>query len=154
MPALHWQSDEVFAAGDAMNDFRIRGMAHLRAIIEEGKSAIETYVRAGLPPDRKGLIAVYHPLLEYTGRFLEQVSDVAKLIAMEQQQTVFVVMTETRWRLLLFGFQTPDDRLENFGLEPGAEHIWYDDYEDGKFANDQFVGHYAPDGSWHVDSIS
>ena len=137
----------------------------MRQIMEEGESekAINIYVRSGLPPDRKGLIAVYHPLLEYTDGF-EQTSDfvasineTAKRIAMEQQQTVFVVMTECRWRLLVFGEPVTDPkRREDFGLEDGddEEHIWYDDYEDGKFANDQFVGHYDPDGTWHVDSIS
>ena len=131
----------------------------MRQIMEEGESekAINIYVRSGLPPDRKGLIAVFHPLLEYTGNFLEHINDVAKTIAMEQQQTVFVVMTECRWRLLVFGEPVTDPkRREDFGLEDDddEEHIWFDDHPGGEFANDQFVGHYDPDGSWHVDSIS
>lgn len=138
-----------------MNDFRIRDMEHLRDVLEEGgNEALRTYVRGDLPPDRRGLIAVYHPLLEYTGDFLEHINEVAKWIARSQGRRVFVVMTESRWRLLLFGFETPPERRENFILEECDEHIWYDDYEDGKFANDQFVGHYDPDGSWYVDSIS
>lgn len=74
---------------------------------------------------------------------------------MERKQTVFVVMTEQRWRMLFFGFKLTDpNHRADFGLELGEEKIWYDDYPDGKYANDQFVGHYDPDGSWHIDSVS
>jgi hypothetical protein len=142
-----------------MNNYRIRDIAHARQIIEEGESekAINVYVRDNLPPDRKGLIAVYHPLIEYTGDFLDHIHRAAEAIAMEHKRPVFMVMTETRWRLILFGEPVTDQkRREDFGLEnwDDEEHIWYDSYENGEYANDQFVGHYDPDGSWHVDSVS
>ena len=139
-----------------VNNYRIRDYDHSVELIKanikddpEGgiDAALKLYVRDSLPPDREGLIAVIHPFVEYSNEFICQIHGVAKAIAMAEGRPVFFVMTESRWRLLLLG----EVRVSE---ETGEEFPWHDDEEGGEFANDQFVGHYDPDGSWHVDSIS
>ena len=139
-----------------VNNYRIRDYEHSVALIKQNikadpeggiDAALKLYARDSLPPDREGLIAVIHPLIEYHGEFIRQIHEVAQTIAMEEKRPVFFVMTESRWRLLLLG----EVRVSE---ETGEEFPWYDDEENGRFANDQFSGHYDPDGSWHVDSIS
>ena len=143
---------EVYSPLRMDGDFRTKGSGHLREILKEGgKELLNRYTFSGLPPDRKGLIAVFHPLMEYTGEFLGHMHEVMKLIAMYKKRTVFFVMDDQKWRLVLFGYVITDPKIleEDFGLEPGITRIWYDQY-----ANDQFISHYDPDGSYHVDGVS
>lgn len=107
------------------------------------------YARGPFPSDRKGLIAVMHPLF-----MVDQPSEFdwhkkAELIAKKTGQKVFVVMTEARWHLMLFSIKA---------MEDGDEYDWYDDHEtDGQkrvYANDQYIAHYDPDGTFHFDGAS
>ena len=131
-----------------LNDYRIKDGAHVTSIIEKhnGSTApLYKYVFSGLPPDRKGLIAAVHPLFNYTEGFRTQLADSAKVIAVDRKQPVFIVQTEDHWLLILFGEEREPTKDNEFTT-------WYDD--GGESASDQFIGHYDPNGTWHLDSAS
>ncbi len=120
------------------SDAEMKALQDRRNVLEE------------FPPDREGLIAVLHPWFDETEEHRERLYAVIKSIAMATGRHVFYVMTESRWRLVLFGidYGQPEDEDE----EPRG--LWYDQTENGHDANDQFISHYDPDGTYHLDGAS
>jgi hypothetical protein len=124
------------------------------------------YAMGGWPTDRRGLLAAIHPALvpldeEYSraqwahihergpdpekdGRLLAlsehyPPSDMAKAFAVRLKRRVYVVTTEQRWHLLVLALDDGD----------------YDDQRPGgKYANDQAIAYYDPDGSYHFVGCS
>lgn len=139
-----------------MKDYRIDTQEKFRALLEaaerkdpdaQGWRALEGYVRGPLPLDRRGLIAAFHDLFQYTEDQVPPINALACSIAITTKQTVFIVQTTTRWTLLLF--QIVIDRPESEGPS-----LWYDEEENGKYANDQYIAHVDPDGTFHIDGLS
>lgn len=148
-----------------MKDYRVdyRNEAQFRAVIEENHakgapSHFHGYVRGGLPADRKGLIVILHDLIMVQGGtafWNEMAADVAR----QTGQRVYIIMTEQRWHMMLFGIVVPVDAKE----PEGETHLWYDEYEvmevaagvrKRTYANDQFIAHYDPDGTYGFDGAS
>jgi len=120
-----------------MNDYR-ENENRLRELLEEAGRAgrvvdlywEEGYVRAGWPPDRKGLIAAFHAQCMIDDN--DRIANMAKAIAKRTKQRVYTVMTMSRWYLLLFA---RDD-----GTYDGDEN--------------EYIGYHDPDGSRHFVSVS
>ncbi len=108
------------------------------------------HVRSDMPSDRRGLIAVVHDIFVADQPAEFDWHKKAKLIAKKTGQKVFVVMTTGRWHMMLFSIKVAEDE------EP--ERDWYDDCETRKgtrvYANDQYIAHYDPDGTFHFDGAS
>ena len=135
-----------------MNDYRYRYGE------SEREDVAKRYITLGdkLPRDRKGLVMLVHPAL--TSESLHNDSGLAvplhamaKRLAIRSQQHVFFIQDEQRWLMLVIGEALTDEkRRSDFALEPGVEFIWYDD--EGE--SDQFIGSYAPDGTWTLHGLS
>lgn len=116
-----------------------------------GHDPMQGYVRGPFPGDRQGLIAAMHALFMVDQPAEFDWHKKAELMAKKTGQKVFVVMTEARWHLMLFSIKVARD-------DDGKEDDWYDDHEtDGKkrvYANDQYICHYDPDGTFRFDGAS
>jgi len=125
-----------------MKDYRLMTEERLRARIEEAEREGKAdrwedgYVRSGLPSDRKGLIAAFHSQCMLDKAHCTQINSMAEAIARRTKQRVYLVGTESGWHLLLFA------------VDDGS----YDENENGKYANDQFIGYYDPE--WHFVGCS
>jgi hypothetical protein len=105
------------------------------------------YALGPMPPDRKGLIAVFHPLCVRTKEQILVLNDLAKACAADTGQRVYTVMTQDRWYLLLFGIPVTNQ-------DSGQGGVWYDDRPGGVVADDRYIAHFDPDGSWTLDGAS
>ena len=144
------RNDKDGPIGDfrATADRRTDDYSPIKDILQRGgRDALHLYTFDDLPPDRKGLIAAFHPVLEYTGATLTALHASMEQLAIETNRPIFFVMTKTKWRLILFGY-------ERVPTEDDGGTVGYDDEEKGEYANDQFVSHYETDGTYRVDSIS
>jgi hypothetical protein len=99
-----------------------------------------------MPSDRQGLLASLHDRCCVTDEQVEWFHRLAKSIAKETGRRIYVTFTTSRWHLILLS--TTDER----------GRLWYDqtELENGVrvYADDQFIGHYDPDGSFQVDGVS
>lgn len=110
------------------------------------------------PPDRKGLLAVLHPRLSS----FDEVAAMALVAARGLGRRVYAVQTEDRWYMVLLGIpradlpaatrkaHADDGDFDRDGDDGGLPEPFYDDYPDGKYANDQYIAYYEPDGSYHL----
>lgn len=130
-----------------MNDYRIKThdqLIELYTRAEEadpnakGWEAIKGYVRWAPPTDRQGLIAIIHDQCMRTEDQVAELNLLAKQVAKQTNQRVYHVFTESRWNILLFA------------LDDGS----YDENEDGKYANDQYIAYYDPDGTYKLVGVS
>lgn len=138
------------------NNYRVdcTDQTQVKAVIMENHLAKNPshffgYVSDGLPGDREGLIAVMHDLILAKGGTLFW-NEMAANIAKQTGQRVYIIMTETRWHMMLFAIERRE--------EDELDCLWYDEFEivDGKreYANDQFIAHYDPDGTYGFDGAS
>lgn len=123
------------------------------------------FVTGPLPPDRRGLLAAMHDRCCVTDEQIAAFNNVAASIAKETGRRVYVTFTRSRWHLILLAIEFPPDR------DHDTAYIWFDDTEprasnepvyagdpsavgDRVYADDQYIAHYEPDGSWHFDGCS
>jgi len=97
------------------------------------------YPQEPFPSDRTGLLAVLHPSFigDLSSSLGERSADAnwvdlsmrALEFAAYYDQPVFIVQTRRGWVLLLLGY----------GNNPHG-CPWYDDHENGEYADDQYIG--------------
>lgn len=95
-----------------MNDYRCKTKEQLCKLLEAAEEEDNNpnwergWVRHDLPPDREGLIAAFHDQCMVDPMHIVHVNTMAEDVAVRSQQRVYLVMTVTRWHLLLFARAT------------------------------------------------
>lgn len=138
-----------------MDDYRIQDENDLLCVVEANAPASwrRTHVWGDLPPDRRGLIAAFHPQCLLQPDWVGWINRIAEGVARSTGQVVFHIMaSNSGWNLLLFGFSVTEPLAQASGVEPGS--VWYDDQVEEGCDHDQYIARYDPDGSWHLLGVS